>query len=238
MIFTLIDDNLGSEDGLLAGNESDVETLDVIEMINLLKRGELTSTGAIHIPDYRGPKVRNVKGSTPDRRDVDGNEKLSWKQLLITISGKNKGNITEKSTCYADAPSPQPDKCTHNQFRVGGHMTTLADGNAWVDPVAKDRRCYLIPWCSWHNSTYRDDLEHDITGCEVLELTGYDGKLITALTFMARLAIEKEQIVFLLKKQNGWEISYFDHENDFQNQCHIAANKNYPFVAFKKGPTS
>lgn len=238
MIFTLIDDNLGSEDGLLAGNESDVETLAVIEMINLLKRGELTSTSAKLIT-YTGGKLRNVKGSTPDRRDVDGNENESWRQLVINVSN---GLIDNNTPCYAiDPAAPAPTDCTHPQFKVGGHVTPDKNGNAWEIKDAQgnviDRKCYLIPWCSWHNSTARDQYEYDINLKNVVELSGYTGKL-NLITFMARLAVEKEQIVFLLKKQNGWEISYFDHENDFQNQCHIAANKNYPFVAFKKGPTS
>ena len=53
---------------------------------------------------------------------------------------------------------------------------------------------------------------------------------------MARLAVEKEQIVFLLKKQNGWELFNFD-SSDNAHYIEVIANSSN-FVAFKKGPTS
>lgn len=109
----------------------------------------------------------NVKGSTPDP-EIDG---LSWKQLLLFngIGG----------SCYAETPIA-PDRSSHPSFRVGGHMTDNPDGS-----VAVGGTCFLMPLCSWHNSTARDEMPFEHSETEMLKLFGYmQGE--PAATYLAR----------------------------------------------------
>ena len=85
-----------------------------------------------------------------------------------------------------------PGGTTHPGFSVGGHVTPNADGNV---PTGGD--CYLMPLCSWHNSTARDGQVFQHTQTQMLELSGYmQGE--PAATFLARMPGEAPlSLVFL-----------------------------------------
>ena len=234
MLFTHIEDNFDIASNLFISTPSDQITLDIVEMVKSLRSGNLTSTDAILHKNFIGT-LRNVKGSTSDGRDVDGHQNKSWKKLLIDKSKENGGSITDNSKCYGTT-SPDPGVvCSHDDFRVGGHMTTKNDGTAIV--VNGDKRCYLIPWCFWHNSTSRDNVEHKVNGKEVLELTGYSGRdMGSAITFQARLAVKKKTIVFLYKLGDEWRLSELENEIQIDSIKSELTSKALPFLIFKKEP--
>lgn len=123
------------------------------EFVQRFQNVALFSTGATFV-EFAEP-LYNVSGSTPDP-EIDG---LSWKQLLLSrgITGN----------CYADAPDPGTGT-SHPGFRVGGHMTPNSDGSVEIGGV-----CYLMPLCSWHNSTSRDGVPFDHSQTAMLQLSGY-----------------------------------------------------------------
>ncbi|RKE83664.1 hypothetical protein [Rhizobium sp. AG855] len=126
----------------------------------------LQSTSA-NVVYYSG-HLYNVDGSTDDPK-ING---ASWKGLL-QANGID-GN------CYVTHPLPNPGT-SHPQFSVGGHMTQNADGS-----VEKGKTCYLMPLCSWHNSTSNNGNAFQHTETKMLELYGYmEGDL--AATFLARM---------------------------------------------------
>ena len=81
------------------------------------------------------------------------------------------GLIDGNTPCYAIYPTA-PTNSTYPQFKVGGHVTLDKNGNAWEIKESQgnviDRKCYLIPWCSWHNSTARDQYEYDINSSNLV----------------------------------------------------------------------
>ena len=118
------------------------------------------STGA-QIVSYSGD-LYNVDDSTDDPK-IDG---LKWKQLLITMSAASTGcKITQ--ACYADTPAA-PGSSSHAGFSVGGHMTPDSSG-----VVATGGTCYLMPLCSWHNSTARNNQAFAHANTCMLELSGF-----------------------------------------------------------------
>lgn len=133
----------------------------------------ITSTGAaiLDIPDI----MYNVKDSTDDPK-ID---KLKWKQLLITMSAKSTG-CTITQACYADTPKADSGS-SHAKFSVGGHVTTDPSGK-----VKKGGVCYLMPLCSWHNSTARDEEAFNHAHTCMLQLSGYM-QSEPFETFMARI---------------------------------------------------
>jgi len=127
------------------------------------KKLKLYSTGSkvVHISD----DLYNVDGSSCD----PGLDK-SWKQLLIN-NGINK-------PCYV-TNNDKPGK-SHPNGWLGGHMTKDQTGQ-----VPNGGSCYLMPLCSWHNSTARNGVAFKHTETEMLLLTGYMN-CDTALTFSLR----------------------------------------------------
>ncbi|MGN7293138.1 hypothetical protein [Rhizobium sp. SAFR-030] len=126
----------------------------------------LQSTSAT-VVTYAGT-LYNVDGSTYDPK-IGG---VTWKQLLVN-SGIN-GN------CYVTAPLPTVAS-SHPGFDVGGHMTTNSHGK-----VVTGQSCYLMPLCSWHNSTSRNHQAFSHTQTRMLELSGYM-QAEPAATFLARM---------------------------------------------------
>lgn len=127
---------------------------------------ELFSTGATLVNFTKD--LYNVDGSSDDPK-ING---LAWKKLLI-----DRG---VDGDCYVTNVKP-PQKSSHPDFSVGGHMTTNSDGSVAVGGV-----CYLMPLCSWHNSKARDGKAFSHEKTSMLKLTGFMQGDIAA-TFKARL---------------------------------------------------
>ena len=123
----------------------------------------LRSTGSkvVHIAD----DLYNVDGSR-----CDPGLGASWKQLLIDNGINGPCYVTNK-----DKPSK-----SHPNGWLGGHMTKDSTGH-----VPNGGSCYLMPLCSWHNSTARNGVAFTHDETEMLLLTGYMN-CDTALTFSLR----------------------------------------------------
>ena len=162
---------------MLTQEEQNIATEQLKQFVARFGDMKIQSTGAT-VVNYSG-NLYNVVGSTSDPK-IDGQ---TWKVLLQAygISGN----------CYADTPVP-PGSTTHPAFNVGGHVTQNANGNV---PTGGD--CYLMPLCSWHNSTARDGQVFQHTQTQMLELSGYmRGE--PAATFLARMPGEAPlSLVFL-----------------------------------------
>jgi len=133
----------------------------------------IRSTGAMRV-NYSGV-LYNVDGSSTDP-EIDG---LSWKELLTS------NGIT--GNCYVT--NSTPDDNSHPNFNVGGHMTTVPNGQVAVGAFS-----YLMPLCSWHNHKSRDGVpfKHDKT--LMLRLSGYMEREIAA-SFTARLPSEENHAI-------------------------------------------
>lgn len=135
----------------------------------------IRSTSA-EVVDFYG-ELYNVDGSSPDPK-IDG---LSWRALLKAhgIDGN----------CYV---TNQPDsEGSHPDFSVGGHMTPNSDGQV---PFGGDS--YLMPLCSWHNSTARNGVAFQHTETRVIKLSGFLQNELPE-TFMARMpSTERHSIVY------------------------------------------
>jgi len=103
----------------------------------------------------------NVSGSTEDPPEVVACPGCSWKELLV------KSADLAKARCYV-GNSDAPEKSSHNNFSVGGHMTPNKDGH--VDVGADS---FLMPLCSWHNSTARNGVPFQVSNRRLLRLKGY-----------------------------------------------------------------
>lgn len=136
--------------------------LDAVEnLISTFARdNRLLSTGA-EVVNYSGD-LYNVAGSTPDPPAVPGHSHSSWKILL-----KEMANLHEQTPCYVTNVDP-PSDSSHPLFKVGGHMTPNESGE-----VAHGGICYLMPLCSWHNSTRRNGVAFEHTQTKMLKLTGF-----------------------------------------------------------------
>lgn len=169
----------------------------VLEMIEGFSVNGIESTGAT-VVNFSGG-LYNVTGSTKDPKKVHPHEGEAWKQLLISLKV-----AAENSKCYADTPVGEK---THPAFAVGGHMTTAQNGI-----VAKGGTCYLMPLCSWHNSTSKDGIKFTHTHTQMLQLSGYnEGEL--AATFQLRLPSE-QPYALLYHSAQGWK-----HENLSKEQA-------------------
>ncbi len=154
----------------------EMETL--TRLLDQWKTIGIESTGAT-VVNYSGT-LYNVEGSTSDPH-IGGE---TWKQLLIS-HGIN-GN------CYVTSPLPTTTGTSHPGFNVGGHMTPNSSGD-----VATGGTCYLMPLCSWHNSTARDGQAFSHTETEMLQLSGYmQGEI--AVSFVARLPSDKPYSIIYL----------------------------------------
>lgn len=124
------------------------------------REDRLFSTGAevVNFAD----ELYNVTGSTPDPPAVPGFEHLSWKMLLIEMAG-----IDRDANCYVTNNVPASNT-SHPLFRVGVHMTP--NNNGQVDSGGV---CFLMPLCSWHNSTARNGIAFEHTETKMLKLTGF-----------------------------------------------------------------
>ena len=127
------------------------------------KNNVLRSTGS-NVVTVTTP-LYNVDGSQCDPRLGK-----SWKQLLIDNS------INEP--CYV-TNNDNPGQ-SHPNVWLGGHMTKDRTGI-----VPNGGSCYLMPLCSWHNSTARNRVAFTHTKNKMLLLTGYMN-CDTALTFSLR----------------------------------------------------
>ena len=162
---------------MLNQKEQDIATEQLEQFVARFGDMRIQSTGAT-VTTYSG-NLYNVVGSTSDPK-IDGQ---AWKALLQSygISGN----------CYADTPLA-PGTSSHASFNVGGHVTQNANGN-----VPTGGNCYLMPLCSWHNSTARNGQAFQHTQTQMLELSGYmQGE--AAATFLARMPGEAPlSLVFL-----------------------------------------
>ena len=129
---------------------------------------EFESTSAEKVTYSRD--LYNVKGSTPDPK-IGGKK---WKKLLKDY------NITGR--CYVtNQKPPSGTSHEHAEFDVGGHVTPNQDGI-----VNKGQSCYLMPLCTWHNSTSRDGKNFEHSKTSMLKLNGYmQGE--PPETFLARM---------------------------------------------------
>lgn len=160
----------------------------MLDFVERNKGIEIQSTGAT-VVNYV-PGLYNVSGSTEDPAAVPGHMGRSWKRLLI-----EKG-ISDTSECYATGPLAN-DGSSHPKFSVGGHMTPNADGSV------SNGLSYLMPLCSWHNSTSNNGKLFSHTHTSMLKLTGYmQGEL--AVTFQLRLP-SADPYALLFYSEGGWE---------------------------------
>ena len=166
---------------------SQAELLEIANFIRLHQNAVLFSTRALVVNVF--DEVYNVKGSTRDPKIGS----KSWKQLLI-YHGIN-------DDCYVTNQSP-PSKSSHADFSVGGHVTINSDGT-----VEAGEDSYLMPLCSWHNSTHRDGKAFSHTKTQMLRLEGFmEGDTVT--TFMARssdIADTASRIIF--ETDEGWDVA-------------------------------
>jgi len=158
----------------------------------------LFSTGA-KIVYFKG-SLYNITGSTHDPQQVRDYEGENWKSLLV-----RKAELDD-ARCYVTNLSA-PKGSNHDNFAVGGHMTTNPDGE-----VEKGGISYLMPLCKWHNSTARNGEAFEHTETKMLRLTGFmEGE--TPTTFMARMPSEKSHVLLYLDPLSGrWESSHLDAE--------------------------
>ncbi|MFC6663795.1 hypothetical protein [Deinococcus multiflagellatus] len=142
----------------------------------------------------------NVVGSTYDPKHVPGHLGESWKALLISMG------IAASSPCYVTNDPAPPDK-SHPAFSVGGHMTVQSDGSV------PNRTCFLMPLCSWHNSTSRDGIRFTHTLTQMLQLTGYMlGEL--AATFQLRLPSDAPYaLLYYVESAQDWRFKdLYEHD--------------------------
>jgi hypothetical protein len=160
------------------------ETHAIMNFVRSVGTSGVESTGATVVTYTAG--LYNVSGSTNDPKHVPNNNGTTWKQLLINY-GINGG-------CYVTNANPGG---THPAFSVGGHMTPNQNG-----VVAAGGICYLMPLCSWHNSTSQNGILFNLASTSILRLTGYmQGEL--ALTFQVRLP-SSEPFALLFSKDGAW----------------------------------
>jgi hypothetical protein len=152
----------------------------------------IQSTGAA-VVSHSGP-LYNVDGSTPDPK-IAG---VTWKQLLINHGIGSLGN----NHCYATTPLPGVPS-SHPSFDVGGHVTTNSSG-----AVGTGGFCYLMPLCTWHNSTARNHQPFSPSPKVMLKLTGYMQAELAA-TFVARLPTDAP---YTLVGAHGTEVFTADLE--------------------------
>jgi len=182
------------------------------------------STGAETV-NYSGV-LYNVSGSSEDPPEVPGHEGSSWKGLLIEILG------LEDANCYV-TNGDAPTSSSHANFSVGGHMTANSDGSV---PYGGDS--YLMPLCSWHNSTARNGkpFQHDET--LMLKLTGYMQGDTPAL-FQARLrAPEPYSLLYLDADAGKWMHTNISDPRDTNNQLKLPRGKATPFLLLQRTKTS
>ena len=138
---------------MLSEEERAAAAAQLAAFVSRAKHINLLSTGA-RVVDIIEP-LYNVSGSTGDPH-VDGK---NWKSLLKFhgVSGN----------CFADTP-PAPAGKSHPAFNVGGHMTLNADGSVPVGGIS-----YLMPLCTWHNSTSNNHKPFHHAHTRIVELQGY-----------------------------------------------------------------
>jgi len=118
----------------------------------------------------------NISGSTDDPPEVVACPGCSWKELLVTAA-----DLAE-ARCYVEG-NTAPATSSHDLFSVGGHMTLNESGL-----VETGNDCFLMPLCSWHNSTHRNGVPFTVTNKRLLRLKGYmQGEAFS--TFSARMPI-------------------------------------------------
>ena len=113
--------------------------------------------------------VFNVTGSSHDP-NIGGK---SWKQLL-----KDNGIY---GPCYVTNQKPdKPDTSHYKGTWLGGHMALTKNG-----VIKPGGTSYLMPLCSWHNSTSRDEKNFEHSKTKMLKLGGFmEGQ--NAFTFHMR----------------------------------------------------
>ncbi len=150
----------------------------------------IQSTSA-EIVNFSGD-LYNVQGSTEDPQQVPDHKGDSWKKLLIEFARLGGEN------CYVTNVVP-PNDTSHPNFSVGGHMTTQRDGS-----VAVGADSYLMPLCSWHNSTARDEMNFTHSKDRMIKLSGYMEEEL-ASTFVARFAsTEPYALIYYDRSAGNW----------------------------------
>jgi len=145
------------------------------------------------IANYSGD-LFNVDGSSCDPK-LD----KSWKKLL-----KSRGI---NSPCYVT--NIEPAGKSHPKGWLGGHMTDDKNGQ-----VANGGECYLMPLCSWHNSTARNKVAFKHTKTKMLKLSGYMN-CDTPLTFALRK--EGKNTSYRVAQLRGDELDIKDlNQNDME----------------------
>ncbi|MCL7986634.1 hypothetical protein M8998_01645 [Sphingobacterium sp. lm-10] len=158
-----------------------------------LEAGRIQSTGAT-VVDFAGV-LYNVDGSSDDPKRIPDHNGENWKPLLVAFGIDHD--------CYVTNAVPAPG-ASHPAGWLGGHMTTNANGQ-----VANGGTCYLMPLCSWHNSTSRNGVAFAHTETRMLELTGYNlGEL--PVTFALRLPSEMPFAV-LFYENDEWKFKNISH---------------------------
>lgn len=159
---------------------------------------KLFSTGAriVHVKDV----LYNITGSTDDPKEVRDYEGQNWKSLLIL-----KADLGD-ARCYV-TNVPAPPVSDHDNFSVGGHMTTNPDGEVAVGGVS-----YLMPLCKWHNSTARNGDAYTHDESKMLRLTGFmEGE--TPATFMMRMPSDKSHVLLYFDQlSDSWKYNHVDSE--------------------------
>lgn len=155
----------------------------------------LLSTGA-EVVDIDEP-LFNVSGSTGDPIP---NGASSWKQLLIEEAD------LAGSSCYVTNDTPNGN--SHPGFNVGGHMTLNEDGNVEIGGI-----CYLMPLCSFHNSTSQNGIAFDHNETKMLKLTGYQQDEPFALFSLRLPSPEPFGLLYLDEADETWKHSNLSRDS-------------------------
>lgn len=178
----------------------------------------LFSTGAEVV--YFSGDLYNISGSTHDPPEVEDHENLSWKRLLIRMAG-----LTEDTSCYVTNVAA-PSGSSHPQFSVGGHMTTNPDGI-----VERGEDCYLMPLCSWHNSTRRNGMRFEHSATKMLRLSGFmlgDSPITFSLRQRSK---EQFALLFYDTQDKRWRIKNIDTDAPSEVEQASIGNSDRPSPA-------
>lgn len=178
-----------------------------------------TSATVVHIAQ----DVYNVTGSSKDPK-IGGK---SWKRLL-----KDNG-IT--GPCYVTNQKPdRPDTSHQKGSWLGGHMALTKDGK-----IAPGGDSYLMPLCSWHNSTKRNKKNFAHTRIKMLELGGYmEGQ--NAFTFHIRRKDLGEHRI-AVKGEQGWEVmstDALDGKSLVEMTERLSIPEKSPFIILSLAPSA
>lgn len=174
--------------------------------------GTLLSTGAKIV--YFSGVLYNITGSTHDPQEVRNYEGENWKSLLVLKAG------LADARCYV-TNATAPEGSNHDNFAVGGHMTTDPQGEVEIGGVS-----YLMPLCKWHNSTAKNGVAYTHDETKMLRLTGFmEGD--TLVTFTMRMPSDEDHVLLYFDQlSERWKYS---HLYDVQVLSWKDKFLNFPF---------